>query len=74
MRSDIMSILRSVYFKTALNTAVGENRKVVDVQECSAHVLGTVIDFMYGIDMPEDITYDDAKSLLAMTICTSWRT
>ena len=66
MRSDIMSILRSVYFKTALNTAVGENRKVVDVQECSAHVLGTVIDFMYGIDMPEDITYDDAKSLLGM--------
>ena len=55
-----------MYFKTALNTDVGENRKVLGVQECPPHVLATVIDFMYGIDIPEDISYDDAERVLAM--------
>ena len=55
-----------MYYKTALNTGVGENREVLDVQECPPHVLATVIDFMYGIDIPEDISYDNAKRVLAM--------
>ena len=30
---------RSEYFKTALNTAVGDKKRVIDVQECSAQVI-----------------------------------
>ena len=61
-----LTTLRSVYFKTAMTTAVGENRKVLDVQECPPHVLATIFDFMYGIDIPEDISYDDAERVLGM--------
>ena len=61
-----MKILRSVYFKTALNTAVGDNQKGLHVQECSPHVLATVLDFMYGIDIPEDISNDNAERVLAI--------
>ena len=57
---------RSEYFKTALNTAVGDQKKVVDVQECSPAVLATAVDFIYGISIPEDIDSDDAKSLFIM--------
>jgi len=56
----------SPYFKTSLNTAVGENNKVFSVEECSPRVLTTVIDFMYGIDIPEQILDDDAEMVLAM--------
>ena len=57
---------RSPYFKTSLNTAVGENNKVFSVEECSPRVLTTVIDFMYGIDIPEQILDEDAEMVLAM--------
>ena len=57
---------RSEYFKTALNTAVGDQKKVVDVQECSPAVLATAVDFIYGISLPEDIDSNDAKSLFIM--------
>ena len=57
---------RSEYFKTALSTAVGDQKKVVDVQECSPAVLAMAIDFIYGISIPEDIDSDDAKSLFIM--------
>ena len=57
---------RSKYFKTALSTDVGNQNKVIKVEECSADVLATVIDFMYGISVPEDLSNDDAKSLLTM--------
>ena len=60
-------LLRSEYFKTALNTSVGtNNKKVLKVEECSSHVLATVVDFIYGIGIPEDFCSEDAKSLLAM--------
>ena len=45
---------------------MGIKDKVIEVQECSPHVLATVIDFMYGISIPEDFSSDDAKSLLTM--------
>ena len=40
-RGIIMMIVstRSEYFKTALSTAVGEQKRVIDVQECSAQVI-----------------------------------
>ena len=59
-------ILRSEYFKTALNTSVGTNKMVLKVEECSSHVLATLVDFIYGIGIPEDFSGEDAKSLLAM--------
>ena len=88
---------RSEYFKTALRTAVGDQKRVIDVQECSAQVimttfatfanttfcqkcfricvwrnitsaqvLATAVDFIYGISIPEELSSDDAKSLLTM--------
>ena len=58
--------LRSEYFRTALNTAVGEKKKCsADAKEFSHKVLSTAVDFMYGIDIPEDFKcVDDLKSLL----------
>ena len=53
-----------MYFKTALNTAVGERKKDFDVNEFSCPVLSTAIDFMYGVDIPVDISLEDAKSIL----------
>ena len=64
--------LRSEYFKTALNTDVGDQKNDIEVQECSPHVLTTVIDFMYGISIPEEFSSDDAKS--PWLTSTSWRT
>ena len=32
---------RSEYFKTALSTAVGDHKRVINVQECSAQVIIT---------------------------------
>ena len=88
---------RSEYFKTALSTAVGDQKRVIDVQEfsaqvimttfaafanttfwqkyctifvwrniTSAQVLATAVDFIYGISIPEELSNDDAKSLLTM--------
>ena len=39
---------------------------VLKVDECSPHVLATVVDFIYGIGIPEDCSKEDARSLLAM--------
>lgn len=57
---------RSEYFKTALNTSVGTNKMVLKVEECSSHVLATLVDFIYGIGIPKDFSSEDTKSLLAM--------
>ena len=48
------NLRRSDYFKTALNTNVGDRRNSVEVHECSHRVLSVIIDFMYGIALPED--------------------
>ena len=36
------------------------------VEECSKYVLSTIIEFMYGSDLPWDLSMNDATSLLAM--------
>merc|ERR1719430_508244 len=55
----------SEYFKTALSTAVGDNRKTMEVKEFSYKVLSTAVDFMYGVEIPEDFNNnEDLKSLL----------
>jgi len=57
----------SEYFKTALNTAVGDNSKTMEVKEFSYEVLSTAVDFMYGIEIPEDFNNrDELKNLLHM--------
>jgi len=58
--------LRSDYFKTALNTNVGDRRNSVEVHECSHRVLSVIIDFMYGIALPEELGVHQLCSLLAM--------
>ena len=45
---------------------MGNNYKDLKVEECPPHILATVVDFIYGIRIPEDIGSEDAKSLLAM--------
>merc|ERR1719348_454625 len=55
----------SEFFKTALNTGVGDNSKTMEVKDFSFEVLSTAVDFMYGIEIPEDFNNsDDLKSLL----------
>ena len=46
---------------------MGDGKNTVEVEECSHHVLSTIIDFMYGIALPEDLGLDDLCSLLAMS-------
>ena len=69
-------ILRSPYFKTALNTDVGSNNQSsrkrtkgiqnLEVKECSPEVLSITIKFIYGIALPEDLEVEDAKNLLTI--------
>lgn len=61
-----LSFLRSDYFKTALDTAVGEKKESIEVEECPFHVLAIIIDFIYGTEIPDDISLHDAKTLLGM--------
>ena len=58
--------LRSDYFKTALDTAVGEKKKLIEVEECPFHLLTIIIDFIYGTEIPDDISLHDARTLLGM--------
>ena len=58
--------LRSAYFKTALNTAIGEKPKDIDVQECTPKVLSVVLRFIYGISLPVNLDVEDAKQLVLM--------
>ena len=45
---------------------MGETTKVIEVKECPHNVLETVIDFMYGIDLPCTFSTADVESLLFM--------
>ena len=56
----------SEYFKTALDTAVGEKKKLLEVKECSYHQLDTIINFIYGVEISEELSLDDLKVILAM--------
>ena len=44
---------------------MGDNSKTMEVNEFSCEVLSTAVDFMYGIEIPEDFS-DGLKSLLHM--------
>ena len=44
---------------------MGDNSKTMEVNEFSYEVLSAAVDFMYGIEIPEDFS-DDLKSLLHM--------
>ena len=46
---------------------MGDGKNTVEAEECDYHVLSTIIDFMYGIALPEDLGLDDLCSLLAMS-------
>ena len=59
-------LLRSEYFKTALDTAVGEKKKFIEVTECNHNVLATIIDYIYGTEIPDDLNLNDLKCLLGM--------
>ena len=41
-------------------------KRVIAVEECSHPVLSAIIDFMYGINIPDDFSIEDAYSVLAM--------
>ena len=45
---------------------VGDLNKVVKVEECTSFVLARVIDFMYDIKLPAELSYEDLKTVLAM--------
>ena len=44
----------------------GGRKRVIAVEECSYIVLSAIIDFMYGINIPDDFSMEDMYSLLAM--------
>merc|ERR1719260_176671 len=57
--------MRSEFFKTAMNTAVGNNNKAMQVEEFSYEVLSAAVDFMYGIEIPEEFNkVEDLRSVL----------
>ena len=45
---------------------VGDLNKVVKVEECTSFVLARAIDYMYDIKLPAELSFEDAKALLAM--------
>ena len=50
-----------------MNTGVGDNSKTMEVKEFSYEVLSVAVDFMYGIEIPEDFdNEEDLKSLVHM--------
>ena len=60
-------MVRSEYFKTALNTAVGGEKSTIEVEECSFKVLSAIIGFMYGkILAGENLDWEEATTLLLL--------
>ena len=55
---------RSKYFATALTTGVGnaKSKSEMEVKDCSHEVLTCIVNFMYGVPIPED--FDDPQGLL----------
>ena len=50
-----------------MNTGVGDSSKTMEVKEFSYEVLSAAVDFMYGIEIPEEFNKEeDLKSLLRM--------
>ena len=65
----MLSFNRSEYFKTAMSWDVDSNnkKKTLDVKEFSYEVLSTAVDFMYGIEIPEEVNNEeDLRNLLHM--------
>jgi len=67
VRAHSFILMRSEFFKTAMNTAVGHSDKTMEVNEFSHKVLTVAVDFMYGKEIPEDFNLEeDLMSLLQM--------
>jgi len=65
----IILAARSPFFKTAINTAVGERKGEVMLEGRSEEVVRVAIDFMYGVDIKDTFTdytglFDIAQFLL----------
>ena len=45
---------------------MGEKKKFIEVNECNHHVLATIIDYIYGTEIPDDIDINDLQCLLGM--------
>ena len=45
---------------------MGEKKKFIEVNECNHHVLATIIDYIYGTEIPDDLNLNDLKCLLGM--------
>ena len=45
---------------------MGEKKKFIEVKECSHYVLAVIIDFIYGTEIPDDLTQETGESLLVM--------
>ena len=60
--------LRSEYFKTALDTAVGEEKKFVEVKEGPHPVLATVGKFIYGTEKPDYLNLDALIDILILIL------
>ena len=45
---------------------MGAKKNSIDVKECSHYALAIIIDFIYGTEIPDDLTQDIGESLLVM--------
>ena len=57
---------RSKYLRKKLHIGGGDQNKVIDVYECPPRVLVPLINFIYGIAVPEEFNNQDVKSLFYM--------
>ena len=45
---------------------MGEKKKFTKVKECTHLVLANIIDIIYGMEIPDDLTQETGESLLVM--------
>ena len=54
---------------------MGEKKKFIEVKECSHYVLAIIVDFIYGTEIPDDLTQETGESLLVMAdLYLIWKT
>ena len=63
-KTPLIALFRSEYFKKNIDTPPREES--IEVKGFSFHVLSTVVNFMYGHDIPHDFRSRDVESLLTM--------
>ena len=64
LKTSLIALFRSEYFKKNIDTPPREDS--IEVKGFSFHVLSTVVNFMYGHDIPHDFRGRDVESLLTM--------